>query len=232
LKEKMNNYIVATVKPWNIDAYHRNLTTLMKKGRWHLVTTPESLQANVDALSPRYIFFPHWSWKVPEEITDKFECVCFHMTDVPYGRGGSPLQNLILLGHTSTKLSALKMERELDAGPVYRKLDLLLQGSAQDIYQDVAQKIYAMIVDIIESEPLPVSQQGEIVTFDRRTEKQSELPASGTLEELYDHIRMLDAETYPHAYIQYGDFRIEFTEANLVNKQLSCSVSIRKGGRQ
>ncbi len=26
----------------------------------------------------------------------KFECVCFHMTDVPYGRGGSPLQNLII----------------------------------------------------------------------------------------------------------------------------------------
>ncbi len=49
--------------------------------------------------SPRYIFFPHWSWIIPKEIYEKFECVIFHMTDLPFGRGGSPLQNLIVRGH-------------------------------------------------------------------------------------------------------------------------------------
>jgi len=37
------------------------------------------------------------------------------MTDVPYGRGGSPLQNLIVRGHTETKLTALRCVRDLDA---------------------------------------------------------------------------------------------------------------------
>ncbi|MEZ5300570.1 MAG: hypothetical protein R3F11_07915 [Verrucomicrobiales bacterium] len=41
---------------------------------------------------PRMIFFLHWSHKVPAELLDRYECVCFHMTDVLMGAAGSPLQ--------------------------------------------------------------------------------------------------------------------------------------------
>ena len=228
----MTDYIVATIKPWNIDAYHRNAGNLSTRGNWHLVTSPESLQEILLAVKPRYIFFPHWSWKVPDEITRRYECICFHMTDVPYGRGGSPLQNLILRGHTSTKLSALRMVDELDAGPVYDKAELSLAGDAQGIYEDMAQKVYAMIADIVTNEPEPNEQQGEVVTFERRTEEQSVLPESASLKELFDHIRMLDAETYPRAFVQYGDYKLEFAQAALVNDELRCSVTISKGGKQ
>lgn len=47
----------------------------------------------LNAFMPSYIFFPHWSWKIPAEIYERFECVIFHMTDV-FGRGKSA-QNLI-----------------------------------------------------------------------------------------------------------------------------------------
>ena len=57
-----------------------------------------SLEA-LRAIDPDFVFFPHWSWLIPEDIHGRFECVIFHMTDVPYGRGGSPLQNLIVRGH-------------------------------------------------------------------------------------------------------------------------------------
>lgn len=66
---------------------------------------------------------------VPEAVLIAAECVCFHMTDVPYGRGGSPLQNLIVRKHKKTKLTALKMTEEIDAGPVYCKRELSLDGS-------------------------------------------------------------------------------------------------------
>ena len=48
------------------------------------------------------------------------------MTDLPYGRGGSPLQNLIVRGHKETKISAIKVVKELDAGPVLSSLELML----------------------------------------------------------------------------------------------------------
>ena len=50
---------------------------------------------NLKKINPKYIFFPHWSHKVPQIILDNFECVCFHTAPLPYGRGGSPIQNLI-----------------------------------------------------------------------------------------------------------------------------------------
>ena len=43
------------------------------------------------------------------------------MTDLPYGRGGSPLQNLILDNKQKTMISAFKMTERMDEGPIYIK---------------------------------------------------------------------------------------------------------------
>ncbi len=208
----MSVYIVATIKPWNIDAFSRHTKTL--PGEFYLVTEPEELTDDLIArLKPRYIFFMHWSWIVPDSTLNSTECVCFHMTDVPYGRGGSPLQNLIARGHKDTILTALRMTAELDAGPVYLKRPLSLAGRAQDIFERSADLVYDLIREIIEKEPQPVAQQGEAVIFRRRTPDMSKMPESGDLETLYNHIRMLDADTYPKAFLDYGTFRLSFDNA-------------------
>lgn len=208
----MSTYLVATIKDWNIDAFHRHVGDL--PGEWHLITSRDALNmALIEKLSPRYIFFPHWSWIVPQDILEAADCVCFHMTDVPYGRGGSPLQNLIVRGHQETKLTALRMAKELDAGPVYLKKPLSLEGRAQDIFERVADLVYEMIAEIVAEEPEPAEQSGEATVFERRTPEMSALPERGDMEALYNHIRMLDAESYPPAFIDYGDFRITFKNA-------------------
>ena len=220
----MKDYIVATIKPWNIAAFRRHAPTL--EGRWYLATDAVELAALLKRLTARYVFFPHWSSIVPEDILNKAECVCFHMADVPYGRGGSPLQNLIGRGHTDTLLTALRMVKELDAGPVYLKRHLSLAGRAQDIFERMADLVYEMIGEIVRTEPKPVPQQGEVTTFRRRTPEMSILPEHGTVKELYDHIRMLDAETYPLAFLEHGDFRIEFTGAEIVGDTVRAQVVI------
>src|SRR5438309_7856286 len=126
-------YLVMGCKPWNSRLFDEVLRAL--PGRWHYIGSPDEFSAAlVHQLSPRYIFFLHWSWKFPDELVDRYECVCFHMTDVPFGRGGSPLQNLIVRGMRETKLTALRMSREFDAGPVYMKEPLSLAGGAEEIY--------------------------------------------------------------------------------------------------
>ena len=35
------------------------------------------------------------------------------------------------------------------------------------------------------------------------------------LETIYDYIRMLDAEGYPRAYIDFGDYRLSFEDAHI-----------------
>lgn len=222
-----NNYLVATVKSWNVDAYHKYTRDL--PGSWHLVTDPGELNLEyLQTINPRYIFFPHWSWIVPAELVDVFECICFHMTDVPYGRGGSPLQNLISRGHHQTKLTALRMVQELDAGPVYGKLPLDLSGRAEDIFEQAACLCYEHIKNIVKSEPEPNPQVGESTSFPRRKPEQSEMPKHGEVSKIYDHIRMLDAPSYPKAFIKYGDYVLELSDAELIEGRLDAKVTLTK----
>ena len=220
-----DNYIVAATKPWSIEAYENFCGDLPN---WFLITQKEELTLDIiDKINPRYIFFPHWNWIVPKDILDKYESVCFHMTDVPYGRGGSPLQNLIVRGHKETQLTALKMSEYLDAGPVYLKEPLSLHGSAQDIFYRAAFKIMELIEKIAKNTPVPEEQKGEVITFTRRSPAESEVIDGLNLEQLYDFIRMLDADTYPKAFINIKGYRIEFDNATLDETgKLEARVSI------
>ena len=116
------------------------------------------------------------------------------MTDVPYGRGGSPLQNLIIRGHSHTKLTALRMTDDFDAGPIYLKENLSLEGNAEEIYIRATYLAARMIKHIIRKRSKPTPQTGKVIIFQRRRPEQSEIPQLPTLEALYDFIRMLDAE--------------------------------------
>lgn len=213
-QQKPSRYLVVSTKKWNHQAFHKFTPEL--PGEWHLWSDPNELQLKrLQDLRPAMIFFPHWSWIVPPEILDNFTCVCFHMTALPYGRGGSPLQNLIIREHKETSLTALKMTRELDAGPIYTQIKLSLEGSAQEIFERAAILVYDLIQKIITENPAPTPQEGKVTVFQRRKPEQSELPGSLSSKQAYDYIRMLDAEGYPKAYIKQGGFRIEFSKAQL-----------------
>lgn len=218
-------YIVVGNKPWNRRVFEEIISKY--PGQWRFVGSREQLTLEmVQTLEPRYIFFLHWSWKVPDEIINGYECVCFHMTDVPYGRGGSPLQNLIMRGHHHTKLTALRMVKDFDAGPIYLKEDLCLQGNAEEIYIRASYLSAQMIRRIIEEQPEPQPQRGEEVVFKRRKPEESRIPELPDLQSLYDFIRMLDAEGYPRAFLEYAGFRYEFSRAALYDGRIIADVKI------
>ena len=158
------------------------------------------------------IFFLHWSDRIPAEVLKKHICIGFHMTDLPYGRGGHPLQNLILRGHKETVISAYQMTDKMDAGPVYTKSDPIpLEGKAEDIYFIAAQTSIRMAAEIIARKLEPKEQEGKATIFKRR--KNGPIPVNGVMEDIYNHIRMLDADFYPLAYINHGQFHIAFSDA-------------------
>ena len=225
LKLPKNKYIVATIKKWHFDSFYKRYGG--GDGEWLLISNPKDLNFEfVKENNPRYMFFPHWSWIVPNEIIHNYECVCFHSSDVPYGRGGSPIQNLIIRGVTETKISALKMVEELDAGPVYMKRSLSLKGRAQDIFENSAEIIAEMMQEIVKNEPTPQPQIGESIVFKRRQESENLLPMDSDLNHLYNHIRMLDAETYPTSHIVHGKYKIEFSHAKFDNNELTAQSKI------
>jgi len=224
-KRLSKNYIVATIKSWNKKNFQKNF---YNKSNFYLITNKKDLNfKKIKKINPKYIFIPHWSWIIPENIWQNFNCVVFHMTDLPYGRGGTPLQNLIDKGHKKTKISAIKVDRGIDTGDIYLKADLDLNGSAEEIYRQVSNIIFnKMIPYIIKNNPLSKKQNGKVVKFKRRKPKQSEILPDMNLKKVYNQIRMLDAEGYPRAFLKTKELKFNFSKAKLKNKKLTANVEI------
>ena len=219
-------FVVAGCKPWNRHVFDDTITHF--NGDWVFVETPDELDATLRiAPAPRFVFFLHWSWIVPERVVETFECVNFHMTDLPFGRGGSPLQNLIALGYEETVMTAFRMTGGLDEGPVYLKRPFSLCGGAEEIYIRSSRLCAEMIHEILKNRPAPSHQKGEVTLFRRRKPAESEIPMDlKDLREIYDRIRMLDAEGYPHAFIRFGAFALTFRRAALYDRKVVADVEI------
>jgi methionyl-tRNA formyltransferase len=220
--------LLLSSRPWNASLDERLRASLELPV--HTISQPGELRLeSVLALDPEWIFVPHWSQLIPESIWSRWPTVIFHMTDLPYGRGGSPLQNLIQRGHTSTMLTALRCSAELDAGPIYGKEPLSLLGTAEEIFLRANGLIEAMIERIVRECPEPQPQQGEPVLFSRRTPEQSDLSLcpAGDLAACHDQIRMLDADGYPHAYLDVHGLRLEFRRVSRRRDGLHADVVIK-----
>lgn len=192
-----------------------------------LISDPKELTVErLSSIKPRFVFFPHWSAKIDKNIHEGFECVIFHMTDLPFGRGGSPLQNLIARGIYETKISALRCVEEMDAGPIYLKKPFSLYGAAGEIFLRASNVIEEMIVEILETLPEPSLQEGEPTIFRRRRPEEGNLARAQSLNQVFDLVRMLDADGYPHAFIEIGSFRMEFTRASAKFEQVIADVRI------
>lgn len=189
---------------------------------------PEELNYNdIKILKPDVIFFIHWNWIVEENIYKEYQCVVFHTAPLPYGRGGSPIQNLILDGFKNAPVCAIKMTRELDSGPILMRYDISLAGSLGDIFVRVSVAINKMICMLMNTHIVPRAQIGAPHVFKRLTSKDNFIPGHLELAEVFDRIRMLDADDYPRAFITHGKLKFEFSSAEVSGDCLKVICEIK-----
>jgi methionyl-tRNA formyltransferase len=112
----------------------------------------------------------------------------------------------------------------LDAGPIYLKSPLSLEGTAQEIFVRASKIIEEMIVTIIQDQPEPYEQSGEVVVFKRRKKDDGNIADLKSLKQVHDYIRMLDAEGYPSAFLETDHFRFEFSNSSIKNDKLVADV--------
>lgn len=192
-----------------------------------LVDKPEQLTIEfLKKVNPDIVFFPHWNWSVQEEIFSSYNCILFHASPLPFGRGGSPIQNLILRGFTETPVYAVKMVKEIDAGPFYDKRDVRLDGPLSEIFVRLNLAVNSMIADLIKGLPEPRAQKGQVVSFSRLSKADNELVEGLSLKDLHDRIRMVDETSYPNAYMRFGELAIEFFNVSKSDDKLTCNVLI------
>jgi methionyl-tRNA formyltransferase len=213
--DRRSLYLICAYRPWN---------SPLKPD----ITKPEDL-ALIDLWKPEWVFFLDWSWKVPSEVLRKYKCVCFHESDLPNFRGGSPIQHQIRRGITKTKLTAFLMDEGLDTGDILLQEDLSLEGHLRNIFARCVALYPKMISQIVNGKFTPRKQEGKGSYFARRTPKDSEFDIfefkDASLTKIYNVIRMLE-DPYPNAFMVLGDRTITFKSAEMKNGKIEALVEI------
>ena len=176
------------------------------------------------------IFFFHWNYIVPKSIYNYFECINIHTSNLPDGKGGSPIQNQILDEIVISKVNALRMSDDgLDAGPIYCSQEISLQGNLSDIWYTLSLVSFKLISKIIDENIVPVEQsKGEFINYKRRKDNQIPFKSTNNLKKIYDFIRMLDDDNYPSANLIIGQYKLNFNRANFNGEKIHTDVIIKK----
>ena len=143
-----------------------------------------------------------------------------HPSPLPKYRGGSPLQNQIINGETTSAVSIFKMTDKIDEGPLCFQEAISLKGNIFDILDRIKRIAVDAIIDIIDRYPDITfwEQKGEESLYQRRTPEQSKITMNELMnkpaEYLYNKIRMLQSP-YPNAFIECQDgSKLYITEAH------------------
>jgi len=214
--------VVCNSKEWfklsdQISSHHEVLSIKKKDGL---------TLASLDQFKPDLVFFPHWNWIVSNEVFEKYTCIVFHTAPLPFGRGGSPIQNLIKCGYTKSPVCALAMSEDVDSGPIYDQLDISLNGSLSEIFGRLNNVVNLLMLRLIDHLPEPKIQTGNVHLFTRLGDKDNEINYKANIQEFHNSIRMLDDPSYPNAYLNLQNVCIEFYDINRKGNELFCKVRI------
>ena len=211
-------YLFCAHRQWALELYEK----VNKKYKMILLDNPKKLTYNyIKKINPTHIFFPDWSWMIPSDIVNNYTCICFHESDLPKFRGGSPLQNQIVRGVKNSKTTAFIMNDKLDAGEILMKKKILLDGSINEIFSRMIENDYEMIIEIIQGKYKKYKQKGKPTLYKRRNPEQSELKnLNHSKKYIFNFIRML-GDPYPNAFIKIGKKKIIFKEVKLDGNRLS-----------
>jgi methionyl-tRNA formyltransferase len=105
------------------------------------------------------------------------------------------------------------MTEVLDGGPIYDSIEIKLDGNINDIFMRISECIERMIIKICKQNPTPISQSGEVYSFNRLSYSDNKILDSFQLRQIYDRIRMVDGGGYKRSFIDFGQYRIEFSNA-------------------
>ena len=201
-----------------------------KKYKFFFITKKKELNlTKIKKIKPNMIFFPHWGSKIKDKIFKNYNCIGFHSTPLPYGRGGSPIHNMVLKNFKKTQICAFKIDDGLDTGPIYLRNYLSLDGAGHAIFNRMYNEIVKMIKILIKKSPMLKIQKGKVTKFKRLSKKNSQIKKKINLKNLYNLIRVLDMrdEAYENAFIRFKNLKISFKEAKIKKNIIHAQVKIK-----
>jgi methionyl-tRNA formyltransferase len=196
------------------------------------VLTPDKIRGNnefiqqINNLSPDVIVVVAYGKILPQELLNipKYGAINLHGSILPKYRGASPIVASILAGDKETGITMIKMDAEMDAGPII-SINQPIEISSKDTIISLSQKLSQAAADLLIKD-LPAYLAGVI-----QPKPQNETGASYVklikkedgLIDWSEDAKKLNREIkaylgWPSSYTYYQDKQLKILEADVIEK--------------
>jgi len=200
------------------------------RSRGHLA----SLSSEIDPDSSGDIcFILSWESLIRGEFRAKFDhSIVVHASELPQGRGWSPLTWQVLEGKMEIPLTLFEAVDEVDAGLVYLRSTIRTSGlELLDQLRDLlGNEIVRMCLEFMlmaeKHQVLGEQQEGTPTFYRRRSPSDSELNPDMTIRDQFNLLRVVDNDRYP-AFFKIGD---AVYELHILRRDTATSPLSSTGG--
>ena len=142
-----------------------------------------------------YLFLISCTEIMPPEIRNKYERVLvLHESDLPKGRGWSPLAWQIVEGKNEIVVSLIEAADPVDTGNVIVECTVRFKGHElhEDIHEQIASAKITLIEAFINCPLNGIQQAGEPTYYRQRTAEDSRIDPGKSIAEQFDLLRICD----------------------------------------
>ena len=149
---------------------------------------------------------------MPDAVRGRFKHVLVvHESDLPNGRGWSPLTWQILEGENGIPVTLFEAEADVDSGPIYAQQWMQFEGhelidELRAAQASATRELCRWFVDEYpESAQQAQSQSGAPTYYQRRRPADSELDVEKSLADQFNQLKVVDNERYPAFFTMHGE---------------------------
>lgn len=133
----------------------------------------------VDLSEADFIVVADYGVLLNQKVLDapKIDCINVHGSILPYYRGASPIQAVLVNGEEKTGVTIMRMVKGLDAGAIYKIVEYVIEKDdvAPVLYEKLAKlgvdALIEVLKDVYKNGTKPVEQDDEKATFCGKIEK-------------------------------------------------------------
>ena len=197
--------ILTTESSWFLP-YAKELTESLYQNYYHV-----KLFYNHEDIPDTYdiIFILSYFRIIPQEYLDKhYHNLVVHESDLPQGKGWSPLFWQVLEGKNRIPIVLFEAGGLVDSGDIYFKDYIELEG--HELNQEIRHKQAIKTIELCKrflgeyKNLKPVKQKGKETIYPKRTFLDSELDIDKSIKEQFDLLRTCDNENYPGYFYHRG----------------------------
>jgi methionyl-tRNA formyltransferase len=155
------------------------------------------------------------------DLRNKFKhALVIHESDLPHGKGWSPIQWQILNGFNSITITLLDAADKVDSGNIWKKEIVEFKG--HELANEINEQIFSMKLNLMDfaiknMNSINKTVQKEITEphFPRRTPEDSEININMSISEQFNLLRIADDKRYPCFFNYKGySYKISLTKIN------------------